>query len=48
VLFLQVEYPELELHQTIKLAGRVATISVGKEGTQASFPYKKDIPELFP
>jgi len=42
-----VEYPDLELHQTIKLAGQVATVTVGKEGTQSSFPYRKDIAEIF-
>ena len=39
-----VEKPELELGEAIKRACYVASISVQKEGTQSSYPYKMDLP----
>ena len=39
-----VEKPELHLGEAIRRACYVASISVQKEGTQSSYPYKKDLP----
>lgn len=38
-------HPELELKEVVKRSCAVATISVQKEGTQTSFPYKHDLPK---
>ena len=37
-------HPELEMKEMIKRSCAVATISVQKEGTQTSFPYKHELP----
>lgn len=43
-----VEHSHLEMTEIIRRSGSIATISVQKEGTQSSFPYKKDLsPDLF-
>ena len=39
-----VEKPNLDLGEAIKRACYVASVSVQKEGTQSSYPYKKDLP----
>ena len=37
-------HPELEMKEMVKRSCAVATISVQKEGTQTSFPYKHELP----
>ena len=36
-------YPEMSLENVVKLSCSVATISVQKEGTQTSFPYRHQL-----
>ena len=38
-------HPELDMKEIVKRSCAVATISVQKEGTQTSFPYKNDLPK---
>ena len=45
--FYMVEYPDLDLPEMIRRSGFIATISVQNEGTQSSFPSRKDLPESF-
>jgi ribokinase len=45
--FYLAEQPDLDLPEMIRRSGFIATISVQKEGTQSSFPFRKDLPESF-
>ena len=45
--FYMVEHPDLDLPEMIRRSGFIATISVQNEGTQSSFPFRKDLPESF-
>ena len=40
-------FPDLKLSEMIRRSGSIATISVQGEGTQTSFPFKKDLPLSF-
>ena len=40
-------FPDLKLSEMIRRSGSIATISVQGEGTQTSFPVKKDFPLSF-
>ena len=41
--FYLAHFPHLEMSEMVKRSCQIATISVQKEGTQTSFPYKKDL-----
>jgi ribokinase len=43
--FYLVHFPDLPLDETIRRSGKIATLSVESEGTQTSFPFRKDLPE---
>ena len=45
LIYFLVEMPKLEMAEVIKRACYVASISVQKEGTQSSFPFKEELPE---
>lgn len=40
-------FPDLKLPELIRRSGSIASISVQGEGTQTSFPFKKDLPDHF-
>ena len=45
LVYFLVQMPNLQMDEVIKRACCVASISVQKEGTQASYPLRKDLPQ---
>ena len=41
--FYLAHFPQLEMSEMVKRSCQIATISVQKEGTQTSFPYRKNL-----
>ena len=45
LIYFLVEMPEIDMGEAIKRACYVASLSVQKEGTQSSYPFRQDVPE---
>ena len=43
--FYFVQFPDLDFPEMIRRSGSIASISVQREGTQTSFPFKQDLPD---